>query len=55
MRYLFLIFLVGCSYNYWGMNSVDEKFTREGWTLHCTEVIENECCTRQWFNEVREE
>jgi len=33
------------------MSTTDAEFTREGWTLRCTEVIDNRCATHQWFEE----
>jgi len=49
----FIVFMAGCSYTYVSsqMSEVDAEFTREGWTLKCTEVIDNRCMTHQWFEE----
>jgi nitrate reductase gamma subunit len=55
MKYIFLLILIcGCSYNYFypGMSQYDDKYTQEGWTLKCTELIDNKCITHQWFNEI---
>jgi hypothetical protein len=54
---LILVSLVSCNY----INNkierccdLDEKMTREGKVLKCTEFIGNECVTHQWFNQIGE-
>jgi hypothetical protein len=49
---LALTFLVGCTYIHEaGMTEWDYKLTKEGYELHCAEMIDSDCVTYQWRNE----
>lgn len=51
--FIILLGFLGCTYYQncrivSGLTEFDERFTREGWNLKCTQILNNQCLTHQW-------
>ena len=49
---LAFILIAGCTYvQEAGMTEWDYKLKQEGYILHCSEMIDSDCITHDWFNQ----